>query len=428
MIGNSNEPGITSTVRSAPSITSADFSPGTPLLIASADLESGDANVNEVYGVQSSTEAQRLFGQGSRLATGVIEALNQGAQPVLAVAPDEVTETQDLLNLDSTSGTFNNPAKESPSSMTFTVDSTEKSVTLSLNDVQNETPESGKVLVNPTSDNFELDEAASSSGEVEYTHVDYSTALDAVEEYTGNVDFIAAWKERSDVTTDVLGTVQQRQAERQFGLAIAGVPQPIDADEFTQEHDTSRLQLFAGVRLQNFNTAIPSLLGLRARLGISSTPIDQQVPLPARPAQGLDATERATLIGKYVTPLERIGESVRIADDLTTVSDDNAEEQNFKYGFSRLVVDYLMENVHNMESPFVGSFNSPGALGQLRDLLNEEARPLDSSNVIYEYDADVELVTPTRVLVTFKADVAEPIRFIENEFVIGQNLDLQNPE
>lgn len=426
MIGNTGEPGVSSTVRSAPSVTSSRESPGNPVLIGSADLANGEANTDEVYEIARSADAQRLFGDESRLTHNVIGALNQGANPVLAIAPSETTTTEDISDISSTSDSLADPAKEGEEEVTVTVDSTDKTVKYSLEDVSGKTPEADTVLINPTTDEFELDSVPSSSGTIEYTSLDYQSALNVVLEYTGDIDFVAALKERSDVTTMVNGTLNQMESEEKLALGIAGLTSPVNADEFTNSYDTSRLQLYAGVRMKDFTSSIGSLAGVRANLGLTTTPINQQVPLPGRPFQGLDAADRATLIGKNVVPLERIGESVRITDDLTTVSDENSEEANFRYGFSRLAVDYLLETVHDLEAPFIGKYNSPGAIGQLEDLLNEGARPLSDSNVIYEYNADVTMIDPTTAKVTFQADVAEPIRFIQNEFVIGQNLELQN--
>lgn len=426
MIGNTGEPGVTSTVRSAPSVTSSSESPGNPVLIGSADLQNGEANSDQVYEIERSADAQRLFGDESRLTHNVLGALNQGAQPVLAVAPGVTSTTQDISSISSTSGTLDNPAKEGEEEITVTVDSTDKTVEYSLEDVSGMTAEADTVLINPTTDEFELDATPSTSGSIEYQSLDYQTALNAVLEYTGDIDFVAGLKERSDVTTMVNGTVNQMQSEKKLAIAIGGLSSPVDADAFTNDYDTSRLTLYAGVRMKDFTSSLGSLVGVRANLGLTTTPINQQVPLPSRPYQGLDSSDRATLIGKFVVPLERIGESVRITDDLTTVSDQNSEEANMRYGFSRLAVDYLIETVHDLEAPFIGKYNSPGAIGQLEDLLNEGARPLSDSNVIYEYNAEVTMIDPTTAKVTFQADVAEPIRFIENEFVIGQNLELQN--
>jgi hypothetical protein len=425
-IGNNDEPGVTSNVRSAPSVTASDNSPATPLFVGGANLTNGSAEAEKVYGVSDSAEAQTLFGNDSHLGISVMRALNQGAQPVLAVAPATTTTTQDLSSLGSTSGTLDEPALEDRDTITVTIDGTDKDVSWTLQDPGTLTPDVDEVLINPTNGSFELDSAPSTSGTIEYEALDYSSAFDAIVNYTGDLDVITPLKERTSVVTEALGAVQELAQEKRLAFVNAALPSPIDPQNISISFDTSRLQLFAGVRLNDATSALSSIVGLRSRLGLTTTIINQQVPLPSRPVQGLDATQRANLVDMNVTPLERIGQSVRIADDITTVSDTNTEEQNYRYGFSRMAVDFLMEQVHDMEAPFIGKFNSPGAIGQLEDLLNESARPLDDSNVVYEYGADVTLITPTTARVTFQADVAEPIRFIQNEFVIGQDLSLQN--
>lgn len=426
MIGNTEEPGVTATVDSAPSISANGPSAGTPLVVGSADLEDGSANSNEVYSIDDSIEAQRHFGKQSRLTRNIIDAQNQGAGTVLAIAPAESTVEQDISGLSSTNGSLDNPAKEGVDEITVTVDETEKTVEYRLSDVGEESVDADHAYFNPTNGQFELDTAPSTSGTIEYTQLEYNAAFNAVKSYTGDVDFITALKERSDVTTGLLGTANDLSNEYQLVLAVAGLTAPVDPDAFTNSYDTSRLQLLAPVRTEDYGSLLGAYVGLRAELGLTSTPINQRIALRSRPAQGLGKSERGALIDKFVTPLERIGESVRIADDLTTVSEENDEESNMRYGFSRLVVDYLIETVNDLEQPFVGKFNSPGAIGQLEDLLNEGARSLSQSNAIYSYDATVKMIDPVTVRVTFRADVAEPIRFIQNDFVIGNDLELQN--
>lgn len=425
-IGNPNEPGVTSSITSAPSVTTGGPSAGTPLIVGGADLASGSAAPNEIEGVADSNEAQNLFGKGSKLSRQIMDALNLGAQPVLAVAPAETTTSQDLSGQTEVTGTLDNPAKGDIEGMTVTVDSTNKTVVKTLEDLSSATVQTDEVYYNPTNDKFKLDAVPSSSGTFEYQSLDYASALDAVEAYSGDVDFVTTLKERSDVTTSLLGTVNAMETEYKFTLAVAGIPQPVDADAFTNSYDTSRLMLVTPTRLQNTWSILGSFVGMRGNIGLTTTPIGQRLPLRGRPNQGLDATERATLIGKNVTPMERIGESVRVVDDLTTVSEENSEEQNFKYSTSRLIVDFLVQTVNQLEKPFIGKFNSPGAVGQLQDLLNKGARPLSQSNVVYEHEANLTFIDPTTLKVTFRADVAEPIRFIENDFVIGQNLQTQS--
>jgi hypothetical protein len=162
--------------------------------------------------------------------------------------------------------------------------------------------------------------------------------------------------------------------------------------------------------------------GVRSRIGINTTLINQRVNLSARPVQSLDLTTRGNLIDDYVTPMKTIGKSGQFKDDLTTVSDDNTTEKGFRYGFSRLVVDFLIESTHKYEEGSVGGFNSPGEAERIQDLLTSDARLLEESAVIYDYSVNVEFDSPTKMSVEILADVAEPIRFIENKFTIGEQL------
>lgn len=104
----------------------------------------------------------------------------------------------------------------------------------------------------------------------------------------------------------------------------------------------------------------------------------------------------------------------------------NSTEQNYRWGFTRLVVDFLAETIHLLEEPYIGKFNSPRAIGQLKNMLNKNARPLEESNVIYSYSADITMIDPTTARVVFQSDVAEPIWNIKNEIIIGNDLTIQD--
>jgi Phage tail sheath protein. len=425
MIGNNNEPGVTSTVKSAPSVPSSGGSAGNPVIVGSADLETGEAQPASIEAVEESADAQRLFGKESRLTRNAIDALNQGAQPVLCVAVPTTMATMELSELSAAYGQITEPALESNEYTTVTVSGQEVDIEYTLRDPEGLDVPSGEVYINPSSGEFALS-TSPSTGTIEYMELDYAAALQAVVEYTGDIDFVVPLKERDEVTTAAVGAVNQMETEENLALVLAGLPHPVDADGLEVGFDTSRLQLFGGVRQEDFGSSLGALAGLRAELGLTSTPINQQVPLRERPEEGLDIADRGILVDKNVVPLERIGNSVRVADDLTTVSIENSDEQNYKYGFSRLAVDFLIETVHDLEEQFIGSFNSPGTIAQLEDLLNEGARPLSQSNVIYSHEATVTMISPTTARVTFRADVAEPIRFIDNDFIIGQDLSLES--
>lgn len=428
MIGNSNEPGVTATVDSAPSVTSSAPSPGDPVVIAAADLASGDASAGEVYSVSDSVKSQRLFGKESALHQQVEYALYHGAQPVLAVAPGTSDKSEDLSGIGTTTYSLSGVPTEDVEEFSCTIDSNEKTVKVVYKPVDMVSVASGEVAVNPVTGEVALDSAPSSSGTFGYTSLDHSVAFNAVAAYDGNIDFVAPRKETPEVVSAAAGTVNQMAAEETLAMLVAGVPPYMDPASFTNSFDDSRVQLLAGTRTESGKSAIGAYAGERAQLGLTSTPINSRLNLGERLVRRLDETQRGNFISKNVVPLERVGASARVADDINTVSDDNAQEANIRYGFTRLVVDYLIETTMNIESSFVGRFNSPGVVGQLQDLLDKEARPLNDSDVIYSNDVTVEMVDPTTARVVVRADVAEPIRFIENDFLIGNDLTLQNAD
>ena len=437
MIGNTLEPGVVSSVESAATMSVGDQSAGTAVIVGGADIGTeqptqGNANYNEVYGVADITEARSLFGEDSHLTRNISDALGQGAVPVLAIAPMEMNHTQDITDLASQEGQLDNPAKVIPEGasegdITVTIDSDTKTVNYTLDELADETVPSGEVYINPASDYFKVDAAPSSSGTIEYTGLDYQTALQTLLDFEGDMDFLATLKARSDVTTTLNGILNQLEQQRKLLLGLAGLEEPFNTTgDIVVSYDTSRLQLLAPSYHKDYTSSIGAYAGLRANIGLSTTPINQRISLRERLHRRLDETERGALISANVTPLESIGSSARVVDDLTTVSESNSTEQNFRYGFSRLAVDFVLDALHALEQPFIGKFNSPGAIGQMQDLLNEEARPLAESNIVYEYNAEVSMVDPTTVKVLFQADVAEPIRTIKNQAVIGNNLSLQN--
>jgi len=422
MLGNTQEPGITSTVDSAPTVSSGDDSPGTPVIVGGADLTNGSAAANEVVGISRAGQARNQFGSSSRLTQSVIQALGQGASPVLAVATEATQVTDDIGGLGSQTGTLSAPCREDTSEFTVDVDGSTKTVSLVHEPVGSLTVPTGEIYVNPATKNFKLDAAPSTSGSIEFEALDYTAALDAVATYDGDVDFVGALKEDPTTVNYLSTTVQNMASEYQLSLGIAALEPHVDIGSFTNPFDTSRMQLFVPGRLASGASMVGAFIGMRAAIGLDTTAINQRLSLNERPLRSLSLTERGELSDKFVTPLATLGTSARVTDDLTTVSDQNSEEANYRYGFTRLAVDFLIETAVAIEEPFVGEYNKPGIMEVFADLLGKEARPLNESNVIYDQEVDVALVSPTEIKVTLQAEAAQPIRFIDNEFIIGDGL------
>lgn len=433
MIGNDIEPGINSTVSSAPTLSSSGLSAGTPVLVGPADLgegqSQGEAEVGEIYGVTDSPQARSMFGD-SHLTDNVIDALGQGAYPVLALVPPTQSASMDISGETSRVIDIEN-AVSLDHGMTVTLNGTELETQTSVEELTTDTDVgSGEVIINPAREEVLLPSAPTSDSTISYTEVDYQQGLQPILDYEGDIDFIGLLTANESAVSSLLGFLEQMAAREKLAMGFASMPTPVDeSSDIVLPVDSSRIQLIEPGYKESGYSAVGAFVGMRADVGLQTTAINQSLNLTERLAIPLDSiSDREALINANVTPLKGLGQVARVVDDLTTVSESNTEEQNFRYGFTRLAVDFVIDQLHGMEQPFVGKFNSPGAIGQLSDLLNEQARPLKESNVVYSFSADVQLVTPLRVKVVFQADVAEPIRNITNEVVIGNDLSLQNDQ
>lgn len=425
--GSTVEPGIVTNVSSATTVSTDGNSPSDVGIVGEADLgggvEQGSADPNEVYLVTRSADARNWFGDGSLLTEAVTDALNEGAFPVYAVATDSVSVSgEDISGLTSTSGTLaQTPVTEDASASSFTVDGTSKTTTLTYEDPSTLSPDTDEVLLNPVTGAFELDAAPSSgTSEVDYEYQDYPAGHDALAADAAEaIDFFVPLSENIDVKTDAQTTVGNMAQEYNFALAIVGAGARVDPLNYTNNFDDSRVQVLYPTRDDAGKSLLGSYAGKRAALGITTTPINKRLDGEKSLSVSLDKAERGELIGSYVVPLADESAGARIADDVNSVSDSNSEEANIRYGFSRLVVDYVLDTVKTNEQPFVGRLNSPAVRNTLQGLLNSELRPLERSNAILNYEVSVRKVDATTASVELGVETAKPLRFIENEIAVG---------
>lgn len=163
MIGNELEPGVTASVRSINTLSAADSSPGTPVLVGGADLTEGNATPAQVEAVTRPSEARDLFGEESQLTRNAVDALGNGAFPVLAVAAPETTESVDLTGIANPTASVGSPLKEEVEEITATADSSDLTVYPTLKDLASVTVGSNEVYVNLDTGRFKLESLPSSS-------------------------------------------------------------------------------------------------------------------------------------------------------------------------------------------------------------------------------------------------------------------------
>jgi len=207
--------------------------------------------------------------------------------------------------------------------------------------------------------------------------------------------------------------------EYNFALGLVGAGTYIDPMSYENAFDDSRMQVVYPTRNASGQSVLGSYAGLRASLGIRTTPINKTLDNQKDLAESLNKAERGSLIDARVVPLADEAAGARVADDVNSVSNDNSDEAGIRYGFSRLVFDFAITTVRINEKPFIGRLNSPAVRNALEGLLNNQLKPLTRSNAIISFSAEVFEVDATTASVELQIDAAEPLRFIENTVTVG---------
>ncbi|UBF20692.1 tail sheath [Halorubrum virus HRTV-9] len=423
--GNTIEPGIVTNVNSALSVTSSGGAPADVGLVGQADLVNGTAQTNAVYQVTRATKAREWFGEDSPLTRNVLDALSEGAYPVYAVAVDLVDVTgEDLSALASNTDTLaEGPVSENADDVVFNIDGVELETVLVYEDLSELTPDAGEVYVNPATGDFSIDPetvVGNTGDSVDYATADYSAGNQALADGAGGaVDFFVPLTEDVAVTEDAQATVNAMATEYNLALAIVGATPGLDPSEYSNSFDDSRVQVVYPARDAEGYSTLGAYAGLRAKLGITTTPINKRLSSVKSLGVSLNKAQRGELIDERVVPLADESEGARIADDVNSVSDTNAEEAGIRFGFTRLVMDYVITTIRVNEQPFIGRLNSRAVRASLEGLLSNQLNTLKRSNAIVDYRVSVSRVDATTAAVEIQVKTAKPLRFIENTVTIG---------
>jgi len=133
--GNKQEPGITTDLTSSAAVPTSGEAPSNPGYVGQADLENANdpADTGKVYQVTRASRAVDWFGpmESSLLTNAVVDALNEGAYPVYAVAtPEETVSGEDHSGAATTTvSTDKVPIREDALTTDVTLDGTDLNVT-----------------------------------------------------------------------------------------------------------------------------------------------------------------------------------------------------------------------------------------------------------------------------------------------------------
>lgn len=432
--GDTTEPGIITELDSALNVNTTGAAPSNLGMVGQADLANGTAAADTVYKVTRATQARTLFGvEGESLLTqGIIDALYEGAYPVYAAAPARVSVTgEDLSGLSSTSGTLaNGPATEDAADTSFTIDGVSKTTIITYEDAHSKAPGTDEVYLNPVTKNFELDAAPadtdSTNDTVDYSYFDYLPAHDAMRDQEGEtIDLFVTLNENQAVADDIQTTTSEMENESNLAIGfVAPGDTIIDPANYEPTYDDSRMQVIYGTRFDDNTSLLAAYAGLRASLGLDRTPINLNLRTDKRiagyQADLLTRNDRGNL-NDLTVPLADEADGPRVTADPTTVTSSNTEEQNMDLGFTRLLMDYIVETTRANEQPFIGRLNNPAVRNSFRDLVQAELSALKSSGIVLNYTINVEKVDATTALLEVSVDAAEPIRFIQNKVTVGNS-------
>ena len=381
-IGTDQTPGDVTTVDTADTVGISNDSPAVACLVGPADLTNGTANANEVKTIRRAEDARTLFGEGanSMLTRGILQALGEGAKPVLAVATAETDVTgEDLNGMSTTSGTLANaPVSETAADTAFVIDGTAKTTVITYEDAHAQTPGADEVYLNPVTGDFELDaapgDATASNDTVDYTYFEYATAFSAASNQRGeDITFLAPLQENSGVTTDALAEMNSQEGFYELSVALCGLePDVVVQSDMSADvvWDDSRLHVAYPTRNADNESAIGAWAGKKASLGIDASAMGKSLSTQGRMRVRINQQDEIDLIQNNVVPIRSATGGARIVDDPTTVTDANTAEAGMKQGFARLVMDEVIETIHRLEQPFIGRLNTEATRNALETLFS----------------------------------------------------------
>lgn len=437
--GTDSEPGVITLVESELSATLSGGSPANIALIGRHDPENGSTNPGDVEVIQRASQARDYFGSNSPLTRNVLDALNEGAYPVRAVASDQSvywdTTEESVSVTEGDTDIFTGTLTETPShDWVDLADNDGDALTEYTVKWVDSLPadadvESGKFYILNGSTDFKVEIVLGDTDLwAEYRHEVSATEL---EEFQGSIDSLTTGDSATNIDgVGILSVDEDTQTELevqldnmaddyQFAVGFFPAAENItDTATYTPAFDNSRIQVIYPGFDSDGNYAVGSYVGMRGRLGIRTTPIRKRLQTQGKLNDSLTEQERADLISNNVVPIQSDPEGARVIDDVNTVSEDNLTEANIQFAYTRLVADYLLKVIQVEQDGYIGKLNRPAMRSSLKASIDSRIRELKNSSQVIDFDSYIESKDATTATMEINLDLADPLRYVENTITI----------
>jgi len=391
-------------------------------LVGGMDTSNGTATPGEVVALSSGPTAESQFGEGSELARGTKKALANGVSTVYAV-PVAETETTDTVSDGEV--LTEAPVMDPNVQPEHTLDGYDNGggasadVAIDYNSPPTHDANEGDITVNPITGEVKTDSA--NTFDITYTYGDYQNAIDAAVVETPR--FIAALTENVSVANHLEGRLSEKAQDFEFMHGIVGASPGVEAANYTDSFDSSRLSVVAAsrgfedvARTEEVRT-VSGVAGLQAAKELGDSTTYESVDGYAVLRDTYTNSQLGDLIDKGVLPLKSSGR-IFVVKDMTT-------SQNTK--FERIYVDEIAdeatERSHQINQQFIGDANTDTNRFLLYEShrsafegMEENRPPLLDDFVVEVSEAPND---PNEVRVNIGLDVVDMMDYINVSILVG---------
>jgi len=134
----------------------------------------------------------------------------------------------------------------------------------------------------------------------------------------------------------------------------------------------------------------------------------------------LSVDDKQLILEERVNPISDESAGARIIDDVTTVTDANADESEMDQGIARIVVDYVTLVVERNADAFIGELHTQSARNTLQAIISSEMKDLLTQSAITGYNVSVQEMDAMTASVDVGVQTIKPLRNVMANVTAGR--------